>query len=479
MADDLKPLLAEMKRTNAGVQKLVDQGIEDDTPKSLLAGNIFEILNAQAIFKVEKKLIGEVIEKNDESSNYLGTLVQPNSPFVEALTKFINQVRNIIFKIQNLSMKSMKLFIDQISDGTDLNLFALNNIFEQQGLLIDSADRQTDMLDDAQKSESRQEEKDKDAKLAQENRFSKLSRNFTKGIAGLGKKFDSLTEGIVGKVGLATILTFLFASFVNNYRPFAEAITKVIVALGKFFKDLGLVIDGEMNFGQFLKENLVAIAGGFLFMFRKFIITKLFGGLTRRIAASIKLIGKTAGSKIAMAGKLFLKVLARFFLLPMIIFKAITGFFDGYMKKIESGGTFFEALGAGFLGALQNVFDFLADGVMFIVDALKSLFDPIIDAITGGLKSAYNFFKKLVFGEDIEGRYMGGPVAAGSPYLVGEKGPELFVPGASGGVVANNNMGGGAPIIVNNNQVNAPTSNHSHQHSNISITDSQQEITGL
>ena len=354
-----------------------------------------------------------------------------------------------------------------------------SNIFKQQGQMIDYADRQTDMLDDAQKSESRQEEKDKDAKLAQENRFSKLSRNFTKGIAGLGKKFDSLTEGIVGKVGLATILTFLFASFVNNYRPFAEAITKVIVALGKFFKDLGLVIDGEMNFGQFLKENLVAIAGGFLFMFRKFIITKLFGGLTRRIAASIKLIGKTAGSKIAMAGKLFLKVLARFFLLPMIIFKAITGFFDGYMKKIESGGTFFEALGAGFLGALQNVFDFLADGVMFIVDALKSLFDPIIDAITGGLKSAYNFFKKLVFGEDIEGRYMGGPVAAGSPYLVGEKGPELFVPGASGGVVANNNMGGGAPIIVNNNQVNAPTSNHSHQHSNISITDSQQEITGL
>ena len=187
MADDLKPLLAEMKRTNAGVQKLVDQGIEDDTPKSLLAGNIFEILNAQAIFKVEKKLIGQVIEKNDESSNYLEKLVQPKSPFVEALTKFINQVRNIIFRIQNLSNENMKSIFDQINDGTNLNLFALSNIFKQQGQMIDYADRQTDMLDDAQKSESRQEEKDKDAQLAEENRFSKLSRNFTKGIAGLGK----------------------------------------------------------------------------------------------------------------------------------------------------------------------------------------------------------------------------------------------------------------------------------------------------
>jgi hypothetical protein len=32
----------------------------------------------------------------------------------------------------------------------------------------------------------------------------------------------------------------------------------------------------------------------------------------------------------------------------------------------------------------------------------------------------------------------GGPVASGTPYLVGEEGPELFVPGASGNVMSNN-----------------------------------------
>ena len=45
-------------------------------------------------------------------------------------------------------------------------------------------------------------------------------------------------------------------------------------------------------------------------------------------------------------------------------------------------------------------------------------------------------------------RANGGPVTSGSPYLVGERGPELFVPGASGNIVPNNAMGG-SNIVVN------------------------------
>ena len=45
-------------------------------------------------------------------------------------------------------------------------------------------------------------------------------------------------------------------------------------------------------------------------------------------------------------------------------------------------------------------------------------------------------------------RAKGGPVKGGSPYIVGEKGPELFVPGSSGNVVPNHEMGG-ANIVVN------------------------------
>ena len=43
---------------------------------------------------------------------------------------------------------------------------------------------------------------------------------------------------------------------------------------------------------------------------------------------------------------------------------------------------------------------------------------------------------------NIPGLAVGGPATAGRPYIVGERGPELFVPGSSGNVVPNNAMGG-------------------------------------
>ena len=42
----------------------------------------------------------------------------------------------------------------------------------------------------------------------------------------------------------------------------------------------------------------------------------------------------------------------------------------------------------------------------------------------------------------IQARAMGGPVNSGQPYLVGEKGPELFIPKNNGGVVSNYALGG-------------------------------------
>lgn len=44
-------------------------------------------------------------------------------------------------------------------------------------------------------------------------------------------------------------------------------------------------------------------------------------------------------------------------------------------------------------------------------------------------------------------RASGGPVSAGSPYLVGERGPELFVPNASGSILPNG--GGGSSFVIN------------------------------
>ena len=49
---------------------------------------------------------------------------------------------------------------------------------------------------------------------------------------------------------------------------------------------------------------------------------------------------------------------------------------------------------------------------------------------------------------NIFGRANGGAVGTGRPYLVGERGPELFIPGAQGNIVPNNAMGS-TSVVVN------------------------------
>jgi hypothetical protein len=46
----------------------------------------------------------------------------------------------------------------------------------------------------------------------------------------------------------------------------------------------------------------------------------------------------------------------------------------------------------------------------------------------------------------VTARAEGGPVSSGRPYIVGEVGPELFVPSSSGSIVPNDAMGGGSNV---------------------------------
>jgi len=76
------------------------------------------------------------------------------------------------------------------------------------------------------------------------------------------------------------------------------------------------------------------------------------------------------------------------------------------------------------VSALSPFIDLLALAADLVAFILKPV-QLIGDAFSAGI------------GRSIEARAMGGPVSSGSPYLVGEKGPELFVPGSSGQIVNN------------------------------------------
>ncbi len=66
---------------------------------------------------------------------------------------------------------------------------------------------------------------------------------------------------------------------------------------------------------------------------------------------------------------------------------------------------------------------------------LSGIFSGLGGESSGGLGGLLNGAIGAIFG--LPGRAMGGSVSPGSPYLVGERGPELFVPTSAGRVEAN------------------------------------------
>ena len=120
----------------------------------------------------------------------------------------------------------------------------------------------------------------------------------------------------------------------------------------------------------------------------------------------------------------------------------------------------------------------LADNAAIIEDSFKRLSDTITQDIGNGIKGliqgtqslndvlrnvtnkiADAFLNMAIFGNfgggSVTGGLLGmfkangGSVKGGNPYIVGERGPELFTPGVSGMITPNHALGGSTNVVVN------------------------------
>ena len=86
------------------------------------------------------------------------------------------------------------------------------------------------------------------------------------------------------------------------------------------------------------------------------------------------------------------------------------------------------------------------NGTKTLGDVARSVFTQIqrsliqfgVNAFLGGLPGIGGFF-----------RANGGPVSSGKSYMVGERGPEMFVPNTGGRIVPNSDMGSSTNVVVN------------------------------
>lgn len=153
-------------------------------------------------------------------------------------------------------------------------------------------------------------------------------------------------------------------------------------------------------------------------------------------------------------------------------------FFDGFADQMTAlkqktelvfadmhglGVRFADSLAAAMSSSLETAFfDVIEGRAVALEDILNNFFESIAKSMARiAADNITNSILGSVFGASGGGaspfsalfggfRANGGPVTAGTSYIVGERGPELFTPGVSGGITPNSATGSMRVEIINN-----------------------------
>jgi hypothetical protein len=251
-----------------------------------------------------------------------------------------------------------------------------------------------------------------------ENQASVKAETFQGKMDRLKIAFDEGKE-TVGSFILDAI-TPMVTIFVNN----------VIPTLSKMADNIGTNLKDPLNAVKDVLTGFVIPAFKILYTYlTDFVVpffANIFGPALSGLRNAFKTIGDAIGQNEADLKPLF------------ALFKSVAEFVRDYLAPVIGTvlKTAFSVVGLAIAGVINSVsnligfFDNVIDKVKQFINLVKS--NPLVQ----GLGSVID----RVFGG---GRAAGGPVNAGTTYLVGERGPELFTPSGSGSIIPNNRLGGG------------------------------------
>ena len=145
------------------------------------------------------------------------------------------------------------------------------------------------------------------------------------------------------------------------------------------------------------------------------------------------------------------------------VFKAIGDLIQdntGFFKLLGVGITAFLIIAKPFATFLGTTFKVAWSGVALIINGVSKAIQGVVAGINGAIDvvnlliKGYNIVNNLKPGSKdlalIPKLATGGLTSENKPYIVGERGPELFVPSSNGRIIPNNKLGGGGSNIYIN-----------------------------
>lgn len=293
-----------------------------------------------------------------------------------------------------------------------------------------------------------------------------LSQSAVKGVEEANDelmKLKSMLGGVVNQVvaALAPALKELVELVrVNLVDAFKEA-----GSIEDFAKDMAL---GVIDFVESIAKSIAEFVTG---------ATKAAGGLTMASAAIRSAFDEKGAERMWAYGE-SLKNIERnldvglFERLRQAV-KGVSGSVFKTTKNMKDGTSETNTYSIALRKLAKDAANFEKNLEDAAVKGVKSLEDALVD-LTMGTATAKDAFKSMArsiiadlvriniqrnvtaplaeamsgfFGSSPQAKAIGGSVRANKPYMVGERGAELFVPNSTGSIVPNNKLGGG--VVVN------------------------------
>jgi len=249
-------------------------------------------------------------------------------------------------------------------------------------------------------------------------------------IGKLVEAFKAIAKFIGDNIGIILIV-------VGAYTAFTIAINLASAAVGAYRTIMALASLTTASFGGpiiLIVALIAALVAGFVIAYNS---SEDFRNIINAIFDAIKPVLKILGDLFLMVGTTIVRAFGAAFDIVKSLVALLWGDGKGPLAiAVQAIGGLFKGL-----GDIIGIFVGLVRGALDIVQQLINLANNL--PFIGGFLPAQGTRTKRE-----SGRALGGPVTGGQQYMVGERGPELFVPNQSGSIVPNNALGGQINVTV-------------------------------
>ena len=223
----------------------------------------------------------------------------------------------------------------------------------------------------------------------------------------------------------------IILAVVGAYTAFTIAVNIAAAAVGAYRTIMALTNLTMQSFGGPIVVAIALIAALVAGLIIAYNSSEDFRNIVNAIFDAIKPVLKILGDLFLMVGTTIVRAFGAAFDIVKSLVALLWG--DGKGPLAIAVGAIGNLFGG--LGEIIGFFVGLVQGALDIVQKLINLANNL--PFIGGFLPAQGTRTPRE-----RRRALGGPVTGGQQYMVGERGPELFVPNQSGSIVPNNGLGG-------------------------------------